>query len=148
MVVTRYKNPGKRLGLRLALVTDLHNCDHTTLIQLLREEHPDAILCAGDILERHEYGMSEWTTRIIEKWMFSIGKPKLSERIMWGLDQLVEGVGSISDSQEDTAIHFLREASDIAPVFYSLGNHEWYLTEEDKRLFATQKHYGVGQFGL
>ena len=41
---------------------------------------------------------------------------------MWGLDQLVEGVGSISESQEDTAIHFLREASDIAPVFYSLGN--------------------------
>ena len=57
---------------------------------------------------------------------------------MWGLDQLVEGVGSISESQEDTAIHFLREASDIAPVFYSLGNHEWYLTEEDKRLFAAQ----------
>lgn len=106
MVVTRYKNSGKHLGLQLALVTDLHNCDHTTLIQLLREEQPDAILCAGDILERHEYGMSEWTTHIIEKWMFSIGKPKLSERIMWGLDQLVEGVGSISDSQEDTAILF------------------------------------------
>lgn len=30
----------------------------------------------------------------------------------------------------------MQQASDIAPVFYSLGNHEWYLTEEDKRLFA------------
>lgn len=60
-VVTRFRNPGKQLGLNIALVTDLHNCDHTNLHQLLKQQSPDAILCAGDILERHDDGASEWT---------------------------------------------------------------------------------------
>ena len=31
---------------------------------------------------------------------------------------------------------FLRDISDLAPVFMSVGNHEWYFTAEDEKFFA------------
>ena len=135
MVVTRYKNPGKHLGLRLALVTDLHNCEHTTLIKLLREEHPDAILCAGDILERHEYGMSEWSAKKMDAVINSIGKQNCMEKIMWLLDRITEGTGRATEEEKDTAIYFLQLLPSIAPTFYSVGNHEWYFTDVDYQMF-------------
>lgn len=53
--VTNYEmNTG--LGLRLALVTDLHSMPYDDLLVLLLKERPDAILLAGDTLERHKEG--------------------------------------------------------------------------------------------
>ena len=37
--------------LSIALVTDLHSCEHETLVDRLRDETPDMILLAGDIIE-------------------------------------------------------------------------------------------------
>ena len=39
-------------------------------------------------------------------------------------------------SKTHYGIDFLRKAAGIAPVFYSLGNHELYFTDEDKALFS------------
>ena len=53
--VTNYEM-NTELGLRLALVTDLHSMPYDDLLVLLLKERPDAILLAGDTLERHEEG--------------------------------------------------------------------------------------------
>lgn len=39
-------------------------------------------------------------------------------------------------TESNNGLEFLSKISDIAPVFYSLGNHEWYFTDEDKALFS------------
>ncbi len=138
MVVTRYKNQGKQLGLRLALVTDLHNCDHTNLLSFLRIECPDAILCAGDILERHDDGASEWTGARMDAVINSIGKQNAMEKFMWLLDRLTERTSRATHEDEDTAIEFLKQLPSIASTFYSVGNHEWYFTPSDYNTFEQQ----------
>ena len=59
--VTNYElNIG--LGLRMALVTDMHSMPYDDdLLMLLQKEGPDAILLSGDTLECHEEGKSEWS---------------------------------------------------------------------------------------
>ena len=138
-VVTRYRNPGKHLGLRLALVTDLHNCDHTALLSLLKNESPDLILCAGDILERHDESLSEWTGAKMDAVINSIGKQNLMEKFMWLLDRLTERSGRATHEAEDTAIEFLKALPSIAPTFYSVGNHEWYFTDSDYQIFEQDR---------
>ena len=135
-VVTRYKNSGKILGLRLALVTDLHNCHYEEILSLIQAEHPDLILCAGDILERHKEGASEWTESKMDVVIKSIGKQTLIEKVMWVLDRITECTGISTQENEDRAIEFLQFCSYIAPTFYSVGNHEWYFTDSDYTIFA------------
>ena len=134
-IVTRYDAPGESKGLRLALVTDLHNCDHTDLLKLLQEEMPDAILCAGDIVERHDPDASVWTEKGIDAVIASIGKQTLREKMMWFVDRIAERNGTPTHRAEDTAIEFLKELPSIAPTFYSVGNHEWYFTDDDRQIF-------------
>ncbi len=135
MVVTRYKNPGNHLELHLALVTDLHNCQWDDLFLLLKQEQPDAILCGGDILERHEDGLSEWTDANMNAVINSIGKQNLMEKCMWLLDRLTERTGRPTHEDEDTSIEFLKQLPSIAPTIYSVGNHEWYFTPSDYTIF-------------
>ena len=137
-IVTRYKNAGNHFGLQLALVTDLHNCSRDELILLLKQEQPDAILCAGDILERHDDGASEWTGEKIDAVINSIGKQNAMEKFMWLLDRLTERTGRATHENEDTAIEFLKLLPSIAPTFYSVGNHEWYFTPSDYSTFEQQ----------
>lgn len=134
-VVTRYRNPGKHIGLTVALVTDLHNCAYTDLLRLLKQESPDAILCAGDILERHDESLSEWTGTKMDAVINSIGKQNAMEKIMWLLDRLTERTGRATHEEEDTAIEFLKQLPPIASTFYSVGNHEWYFTDADYQVF-------------
>lgn len=129
-IVTRYRNLGKHLGLCFALITDLHNCPWDELINLLRKEAPDAILCAGDILERHDETISQVSPKDIEKWVNSIRKRHLTDYLMWVLDRLTEHNGR-QGAEEDIAIEFLKQIPDIAPTFYSVGNHEWYFLPAD-----------------
>ena len=68
----------------LVLLSDLHGCDHPTLIDQVREIAPDLILLAGDMINhKHETGE----------------------------DILVTAAA-------------VKELCLIAPVYYSLGNHE------------------------
>lgn len=139
-VITCYDVPGESRGIRAALVTDLHNCDHTDLLGLLREESPDLILCAGDILERHDPDASVWTEKGIDAVIASIGKQTLREKMMWVVDRIVERNGMPTHQAEDTAIEFLKALPSVAPTFYSVGNHEWYFTDEDRQVFD---EYGI-----
>lgn len=133
--VTDYEiNTG--LGLRLALVTDLHSMTYDDLLVLLQKERPDAILLAGDTLERHEEGKSEWSFLSMEQLQFlpEMKGPMVS--LMRVLDRLVEHKGIEAEEEEDLGLAFLRDISKLAPVFMSVGNHEWYFTAEDKKFFA------------
>lgn len=138
MVVTRYKNPGKQLGLNLALVTDLHNCPHSNLLRLLKQQSPDAILCAGDILERHDESFTEWTGAKMDAVINSIGRQNTMEKFMWLLDRLTERTGRATHEDVDTAIEFLKKLPSIASTFYSVGNHEWYFLLSDYNTFAEE----------
>lgn len=134
--VTNYEmNAG--LGLRLALITDLHSMPYDDLLMLLRKERPDAILLAGDTLERHEEDQSEWNFQSMEQWQ---SLPELKGpmvNLMRVLDRLVEHNGvEVEDGTEDLGLAFLRDIRKLAPVFMSVGNHEWYFTAEDENFFA------------
>ena len=133
--VTNYEM-NTELGLRLALVTDLHSMPYDDLLVLLQRERPDAILLAGDTLERHEEGESEWDFLSMEQWQFlpEMKSPMVS--LMRVLDRLVEHKGIEAEEEEDLGLGFLRNIISLAPVFMSVGNHEWYFTAEDERFFA------------
>ena len=139
MIVTRYEMAEKRLGLRLALVSDLHNCEYYELLNLLKSESPDVILAAGDILERLDENECEWTAEKMEKWQTTIGKRTLTDKVMWIVDRLVERNGVATQHGPDRGIEFLKAASNIAPLYYSVGNHEWYFTSADYQVFADHK---------
>jgi len=49
--VTRYQIPANRLGLRLAIASDLHGVAHERILEDLREEKPDLILIPGDLTD-------------------------------------------------------------------------------------------------
>lgn len=133
--ITKYEI-SRKLGLRMALVTDLHSMTYDDLLKLLKEQNPDVILLAGDTLERHEEGKSQWDFCSMEQWQFlpEMKSPMVS--LMRVLDRLVERNGIESEKESvDWGIEFLKEIKDIAPVFMSVGNHEWYFTQDDYKFF-------------
>jgi predicted MPP superfamily phosphohydrolase len=87
-IVTRYEISSDRIRepITCALITDLHNkvygSDNSRLIDSIRSESPDLILCAGDLI-----------------------------------------VGTNHNSHR-TALDFATRLTEIAPVYYSNGNHE------------------------
>ena len=125
-----------RLGLRMALVTDMHSMPYDDLLMLLQKEGPDAILLSGDTLERYEEGESEWDFLSMEQWQFLPEMKGLMVSLMRVLDRLVEHKGIEAEEEEDLGLAFLRDISKLAPVFMSVGNHEWYFTAEDERFFV------------
>lgn len=94
------------------------------------------ILLSGDTLERHEEGESEWDFLSMEQWQFlpEMKSPMVS--LMRVMDRLVEHKGIEAEEEEDLGLAFLRDISKLAPVFMSVGNHEWYFTAEDERFFV------------
>ena len=88
--VTEYciKSKGFDKKIRFAIVSDLHSQDYTQvdkIISVLKEAHPDYVLCPGDIFERLD-----------------------------GSDKHHKKAG----------FELLCAAANIAPTFYSVGNHE------------------------
>ena len=96
MVITRYKVKAP-VKMKAAVVADLHGKYNTELIEALKTEKPDAILCPGDLAT-----VGEYDDRLVD--------PERREKRL---------------KTQDGAISFLKTAVKIAPVFYSLGNHEW-----------------------
>lgn len=137
VIVTRYKSDNCGVALRLALVSDMHESDPKTMLQLLRQEKPDVILITGDLLERHTEGISRWTAGMMDEWQGirkRTGCFSFLRRISYRFGHQGE-----KRSRSEHAYAFLREAVKIAPVYYSVGNHEWYFLDEDYRVFAENK---------
>lgn len=119
-----------KTALTIALVTDLHEHEPSEVLKILRNTNPDVIAVAGDTLERHENGEN------LDKGDGSI----LSRLICTGI-HLADKLAGVRrrqkrDVKAEYAYHFLIEAGRIAPVVMSLGNHELYLTDEDRKVIS------------
>lgn len=114
----------------IALVTDLHEFDPELVLEILRQEQPDVIAVAGDTLERHHRGEN------LDK-----GDRSFSSRLVCAGIQAAEKLADrLRPEQQavhvENAYRFFREAGRLAPVVLSRGNHELYLTEEDRAVMA------------
>lgn len=111
--------------LRIALVADLHERDPQELILRLREAKPDIICIAGDTLEC--FGGYSNLTRSSKDFM---------THLVCTCTRVVDTVFSFLSGNTDAEIchenglEFLRQASRLAPVCMSLGNHEAKISPE------------------
>ena len=112
-----------------------------TLLEALREEQPDLIAIAGDLMERYESDDEEYDA-LEDLEEQTTDKPcwkKWVYRVLYHLDILYGRVCDIKrdETAENTnAYTFLNAANRIAPTFYSLGNHERSVKDEDRALIA------------
>lgn len=114
----------------IALVTDLHEHEPEPVLDILRQAHPDVIAVVGDTLERHHRGEN------LDK-----GDRSLSSQLICAGIQAAEWLGGMLCPEQPTvrtehSYRFFREGGKIAPVVLSRGNHELYLTEEDRVVMA------------
>ena len=129
MQKTEYEIPSP-VNCTIALVTDLHEYDPEPVLEILRDEKPDVIAVAGDTLERHHRGEN------LDK-----GDRSLASCLICAGIQAAEALGALlhlesREVQTENAYHFFREAGKIAPVVLSRGNHELFLTPEDRAVMA------------
>lgn len=90
---------------KIALVADTHNAPCDGILEDLKTKNPDIIILAGDII----YGAK------IDRSTFPYNPHRL-----W-LEEFMNA---------DRLVHSLPE---IAPTFFSYGNHEWLLTPADEK---------------
>ena len=124
-VLTEYEIPVPAAvpALRLALVSDLHEQDPQPVLALLRRAQPDVICVAGDTFERHDYGKEPCRSHGTSRAM------RVAHRVSALLSVLLH---SRERGKPGNGYRFLEQAARLAPVFLSLGNHEWYLSGRDR----------------
>lgn len=134
IIVTTYRIKGKNVpAMKIALASDLHDRSPEEALRLLRLENPDLILAAGDLMERHEPGYTDWTSAEMDAWQGLSRRGRVFSKTVKFFDSFLPlGQKNAWDMRNGRA--FLREASRIAPVYMGMGNHEWYFTDEDKKL--------------
>lgn len=128
-VLTEYVIPFDLPGnIKIGLVSDLHECEPDKALMLLKQGKPDLIMVAGDTFERH--GAGEETHKGSDEGMWM----KILRHGLMKMDGLFGYITEKRKYASEYAWRFLREAGQIAPVFLSLGNHEWYLLPEDRKV--------------
>ena len=120
------------IDVRIAVVADLHERDYREILKVLNSLKPDFIFLPGDTLERREEGVQGHTKNEIDHWQ----KASLGWKLVCRLLKIM-GLNRHNDemAKSGNGIAFIGYASEIAPVVMSVGNHEWYFTEEDNKLF-------------
>ncbi len=111
----------KKVKLKAALVADLHNNDSTNIIDILKNEKPDIIIVAGDLMT-FPYDEKRRETHSL--------KYKLFYFVYGMLRSIFSVFCQEKDENYENALEFLNRATKIAPVYYALGNHERGMTDE------------------
>ena len=138
MITTRYKiSAPVKNSLRIALAADLHDRPGGEVLKRLKQEQPDLILAAGDIMERCTEGESQYTKAEMDAWQGLRKKNKIASGAMKTVMKIGYSMHEKHEFSEGSV--FLKKASEIAPVFYSPGNHEWYFTKEDQKVFSENR---------
>lgn len=119
-------------GLKLAVVADLHEREFEDIVERLKIIQPSVILLLGDTLERRDEGYIGYTKQDIDSWQKVSPLWKVCCRFLriFGLDKKNDYY-----AKSNNGIMFIKAISKIAPVIMSVGNHEWYFTEDDYKLF-------------
>lgn len=120
MKITTYPFRGP-IRLTLAVVADLHDLPCDDALQALHTIKPDYIIVPGDLIERL-YGFR--TSSDAQN-----AKGPLPRKLSIALTPH-EHMSPVN------GYRFIQEASRIAPIIYSLGNHEGFITEDDKRIIG------------
>ena len=125
MMTTEYIIHGSA-DITIAIVADLHEHDPSAVLTILKDTQPDVIAVPGDLFENHEFGEN------LDK-----EDESLISRLLCSVIHYTNKLAGLRwkqrhDVKKEHAYEFLMKASEIAPVLYSRGNHELYLTEEDK----------------
>ena len=130
-VLTEYtvKSERVRSPLKIALVADLHEQRAVDIVNLLRKAEPDLIAVAGDTFER--YGENVYVPQIAKK-RRNIFHRAIVKTVCYFNYALTKLFGRRNMPNKQNSYSFLRQASAVAPVFLSLGNHDQMLTREDR----------------
>lgn len=113
---------------RIALVTDLHEYDPEPVLAILRRLRPDVIAVAGDTMERHSRGEN------LDREDTSLSSRLICRGIR--AMEILAGPRSPGAVSRAHSRRFFLEGSRIAPMVLCRGNHELYLTDEDRAVLA------------
>ena len=130
-VTTEYTIPAPIQGeVRLALVSDLHEHAPAPVLERLAALKPDLIAVAGDTFERHDKGTDP-------RWHDRKAPPRFIAPLKKAFNSLTYAVmGSGEKTCAEYSYEFLQKAGRIAPLYVSVGNHEWYLSGKDRQQLA------------
>ena len=137
-VMTEYTVASERVRspLKIALVSDLHERRAVDILNLLREAKPDMIAVAGDTFER--YDTDVYVPRVVKRRSFC--RRVFLNVVCYVNYALTFVFGRRNQPKAENAYSFLRQASNIAPVFLSTGNHELEFMPKDYDFF---KRYNI-----
>lgn len=127
---------GTKNNFSIAVVADLHDRMPGEVIEILGKERPDVIVLPGDTFVRHNPKTAGSTLKDMHDWQQSTLLWRITckwIKLFSDLFGFTERKRTEYDVSNGWAL--IIAASKIVPTFVSLGNHEWYLTEEDKELF-------------
>lgn len=126
LTVKRYTLPAP-FDAVIAVAADLHGGTGEECLARLRELRPDAIFCPGDLGEsptrKDDVDRSRFAALIHKSF-------KLADRI------LGHNAKDRFQTANENAFRFLEQATRIAPTYYSLGNHDWTYTKEERTRLA------------
>lgn len=141
-IITRYDFRAEvPQNVKIALISDLHDGNGPSLLELLRREAPDLICIAGDLTERKYHCVSTSEDREEYEYYYLHNVSTLQKLTSRLIHLLFEAIFPKKLPNGDPGLRFLGEAVKMAPVCYSTGNHEWFLQEGDRaEIRATGAH--------
>lgn len=135
--ITKRYRLGSEPFLRIAVVSDFHDGDWESALAAVRKEAPDLILMPGDTIERNDPERCPDTQRELQRWRGMSAWRIFMERALNLADDLAGGGRRRRLEHRDSGLLLIEGLAERAPVFVSVGNHEWYFEEEDlKRIEA------------
>ncbi len=103
---------------KIAFIADFHDRTYTRIMASFKDKKPDMIVIAGDLISWNTIRQTDMTLR---RYIEMLARHEI----------YVEECGHLYTSHY--AFDFLKRCTETAPTFYSLGNHEKYFDEEDRK---------------